>query len=58
VDSIWRKSSKCADGQCLRTALINGDVHVKDSAEHELAVSHEAWAEFVEGVKLGEFDQR
>jgi hypothetical protein len=56
VDNTWRKSNKCEGGSCVELALIDGDVHVRDAAEHELAVSRAAWREFVEGVKLGEFD--
>ena len=56
MDAIWRASSKCDSGHCLRTALIDGDVRIKDATEAELAFSPQAWTEFVEAVKDGEFD--
>lgn len=56
MDDTWRTSSRCDGGSCVRTALIDGDVHVKDAEDREVAVSREAWSAFVEGVKLGEFD--
>jgi hypothetical protein len=58
VDSIWRKSTKCDSGTCVELALINDDVHVRDAEATVVKVSRTAWSEFVEGVKLGEFDQR
>jgi len=56
VDNTWRKSSKCDSGLCVESALINGDVHVRDSEHRELELTVQAWTEFVAAVKDGEFD--
>jgi hypothetical protein len=58
---VWRKSSYSANGaNCVEVARnLPGTVAVRDSKNvpgPELAVSRQAWAEFVKGIKHGEFD--
>lgn len=57
MDRHWRKSSKCDSGTCVETALIGEAVHIRDTQAEELAFSTDAWAQFIEGVKRGEFDR-
>jgi Domain of unknown function (DUF397) len=56
MDRSWRKSSRCDSGTCVEAALIDDDVHLRDAQAEELLFSPEAWTQFVEGVKAGEFD--
>lgn len=57
MDKVWRKSSRCDTGSCVEAALIDGDVHLRGTQPGELEFSARAWAQFVEGVKDGEFDR-
>jgi hypothetical protein len=58
----WRKSSYSGGngGDCVEVAHnVPGVVAVRDSKDQggpRLAVSDRAWAEFVQGIKRGEFD--
>jgi hypothetical protein len=58
----WRKSSYSGNGgaTCVEVASnLPGIVAVRDSKDREgpkLAVSRQAWAEFAQGIKYGEFD--
>jgi hypothetical protein len=57
MDEVWRKSRRCDGGTCVETALIGEAVHIRDTQAEELAFSTDAWAQFIEGVKRGEFDR-
>lgn len=57
MDEVWRRSSRCDSGACAEVAELEGDVHVRDAQAEELAFGKDAWAQFVEGVKDGEFDR-
>jgi hypothetical protein len=62
VASVWRKSTYSGGngGDCLEVARNRpGTVAVRDSKDQagpQLAVSDQAWAAFVTGIKHGEFD--
>lgn len=62
VDLRWRKSSYSGNGggNCVEVASnLPGIVAVRDSKNPHgprLAFSEEAWSEFIEGIKQGEFD--
>jgi hypothetical protein len=58
-DLRWRKSSYSGNGgNCVEVGVgLPGKVAVRDSKDHEgpkLAVSDQAWSEFIEGIKCGE----
>jgi hypothetical protein len=56
----WRKSSYSSNGggNCVEVGVgLPGKVAVRDSKDREgpkLAVSDQAWFEFIEGIKRGE----
>jgi len=60
--AVWRKSSYSGGngGGCVEVARnLPGIVAVRDSKNvpgPELAVSGQAWSQFVQGIKRGEFD--
>jgi aldehyde:ferredoxin oxidoreductase len=60
--AVWRKSSYSGGngGGCVEVARnLPAIVAVRDSKNvpgPELTVSGQAWSEFVEGIKRGEFD--
>jgi Domain of unknown function (DUF397) len=62
VNLRWRKSSYSGNGggNCVEVANnLPGIVAVRDSKDRggpNLAVSGNAWSEFVQGIKHGEFD--
>lgn len=62
TNAIWRKSSYSGSsgGQCVEVAAnLPGTIAVRDSKNvsgPELAVSDQAWSQFVQGIKRGEFD--
>jgi hypothetical protein len=62
VDLRWRKSSYSGNGggNCVEVASnLPGIVAVRDSKNPHgprLAFGEEAWSEFIEGIKQGEFD--
>lgn len=57
MEGIWRKSSRCDGGTCLEARQVGEDVQLRDAAAVELTVAAQAWVEFVEAVKDGEFDR-
>jgi RNA polymerase sigma factor (sigma-70 family) len=57
--TVWRKSSRSGSTGCVEVAFINGQVAVRDSKDPNgptLRFSTAAWAEFLEGVRRGDFD--
>jgi hypothetical protein len=58
----WRKSTSSGDngGGCVEVSMAGvGSVAVRDSknvAGPELEFTGHAWAEFMQGIKVGEFD--
>jgi hypothetical protein len=62
TNAIWRKSSYSGSsgGQCVEVATnLPGIVAVRDSKNlpgPQLAVRDQAWSEFVQGIRQGEFD--
>ena len=57
----WRKSSRSPDGppSCLECAVVGDRVGVRDShdpAGEMLVFPRRAWADFIAGVKAGDFD--
>jgi hypothetical protein len=58
----WRKSSHSPDGPpgCLECAAIGDRVGVRDSNDPDgpmLLFGRQQWADFIAGVKAGEFDR-
>jgi hypothetical protein len=57
-NAVWRKSSYSGNtGNCVEVRTHEATVTVRDSKNvpgPELAVSSDAWSEFIEGVKRGE----
>lgn len=60
TDLVYRTSSRCTTGGCVAAALLsNGYVVVrstKDPDREPLAFDRQEWADFVAGVKNGDFD--
>ena len=58
--SAWRKSSKCANSECLEIARDERDmILLRDSKSPQtppLRYTTEEFRAFVEGAKAGEFD--
>jgi len=55
----WRRSSQCGSGACVEVATGDSVVlmrDAKDPAGPSLSFSHLGWADFVGGIKAGEFD--
>jgi hypothetical protein len=60
-DLRWTKSSYSGNGgNCVEVGTgLPGKVAVRDSKDRKgqkLTISGDAWAAFVDGIKLGEFD--
>ncbi|MGQ0718577.1 MAG: DUF397 domain-containing protein [Pseudonocardiales bacterium] len=56
---VYRTSSRCATGGCVEVApLPDGGAVVRDTKDRtrELTFNGQEWADFVSGVKDGEFD--
>lgn len=56
----FRRSSRCSAGGCVEVALLpDGDAAVRDSKDRTrqpLTFERQEWADFISGVKNGEFD--
>jgi hypothetical protein len=56
----WYKSSFCGNGACVEVARVGDEFLVRDSKGGEggnfLTFDRNEWAEFVNGVRAGEFD--
>jgi hypothetical protein len=58
-ESAWRRSRRCESVTCVEVAHIDDDVAMRDGKHPDgdvLRFGREAWAEFVAGVRAGEFD--
>ena len=57
---MYRTSSRCTGGACVEVAPLSGGGAVvrntKDRAREPLTFDRQEWADFVVGVKNGEFD--
>ncbi|MCO8273362.1 DUF397 domain-containing protein [Actinoplanes sp. TRM 88003] len=54
----WRKSSRCASGNCVEVAMVDGQYLIRDSKNPENpahAFTAAEWSAFVAGVKNDEF---
>jgi hypothetical protein len=57
--SAWRKSSKCANSECVEIAREQDMILVRDSKSPQASVlryTREEFAAFLDGAKAGEFD--
>jgi hypothetical protein len=57
--SAWRKSSKCANTECVEIAREQDMILLRDSKSPEtpaLRYTPEEFRAFLEGAKAGEFD--
>lgn len=55
----WRKSLRCGTGACVEVATEDTAVHMRSSLDPggpALSFSPDVWADFVVGIKAGEFD--
>jgi hypothetical protein len=61
-DLRYRTSSRCSKGACVEVApLPGGGASVRDTKDRNrppLVFDADEWADFVAGVKIGEFDFR
>jgi hypothetical protein len=57
--SIWRKSSKCANSECVEIAREQDMILLRDSKSPEtppFRYTTEEFRAFIHGAKAGEFD--
>jgi hypothetical protein len=55
----WHKSSYCSHDTCVEVARLGSQILLRDSKAKDgpmLAFRQAEWADFVEGVRRGEFD--
>jgi hypothetical protein len=54
----WRKSTRCDSGDCLELTTTETGVAIRDSKHpaEVLSFSSAEWADFLTGVKAGEFN--
>ncbi|MDP9207359.1 MAG: DUF397 domain-containing protein [Actinomycetota bacterium] len=55
----WRKSARCGTAACVEVLTDRAFVGMRSSLAPQgpaLSFSHDAWADFVVGIKAGEFD--
>lgn len=56
----WRKSSHCADSQCVEVAMVDANkILIRDNKDPNglpLTLTRADWVSFVEAVKAGKFD--
>ena len=62
IELSWRKASRSGNGggSCVEVGTgLPGKIAVRDSKDRggpKLAVSDQAWSEFIHGIKHGEFE--
>lgn len=58
----FKHSSFCGGGSCVEVAAVAGDAFAVRNSAHphqpSLLFTAQEWADFVRGVKAGEFDPR
>lgn len=57
--SVWRKSSRSANTDCLEVQIGPSEVLVRNSHDQQgivLSFSYDVWRTFIAGAALGEFD--
>jgi hypothetical protein len=55
----WRKSSLSGASGCIWLARVDSVVHVRESEDNSAAVlviPYQSWSRFLDGAKLGDFD--
>jgi hypothetical protein len=55
----WRRSTKCAGGDCVEIRIAGEEVAMRDSKNPDAAIlqfSGEGWQAFVAAIQDGEFD--
>jgi len=54
----WRRSTFCSSGGCVEVARDGADVVVRNSTDGDkvVAFTPDAWTDFVEALRDGEFD--
>jgi hypothetical protein len=59
LSPIWKKSTRCAEGNCVEVARIGDRILVRDSKDPGgpiLKFDFHEWGAFLGGVNGGEFD--
>jgi predicted secreted Zn-dependent protease len=59
-DLTWRKAHACESGACVTVARQGESVLIRNSADPEGPVNVftcEEWSVFIDGIKLGDFDE-
>ncbi len=57
--AVWRKSTYSAESYCVEAASTDDRILVRDSKDPSgpvLSFTPDEWFAFIEGVKVGEFD--
>jgi hypothetical protein len=57
----WRKSRRCDSGACVEVATLDDAVALRDSKTVDgpiLIFSHDSWATFLSGVRVGDFEAK
>lgn len=53
----WKKSSFCGSGTCVEVKFTGISIHVREPVSGGILIfTDREWAEFIKGVKKGEFD--
>lgn len=53
----WRRSSRCESAACVEVARIDGSFALRDSGHRDVLIfGPTAWADFVAGIRAGDFE--
>lgn len=58
---VWRTSTRCETAACVAVAASPEQVHLRDTADPDgpvLTFTAGSWADFLTGVRCGDFDPR
>ena len=60
LSAEWHRSRRCETGGCVEVARIDDRFAIRDSHDTDLVLRFSAtdWADFTNGVRAGEFDDR